>query len=332
MTLTLQDYRIPLLLSLVLHALFLVWLNVLRLPPPQPLQTGDVKTVVHIQQQKKTLVKKPQLPAPPPLKEVIPPPKAIKPPKVVTPPPPRKVFTPRPEKIIAVTPPKQVIAPPPVQPHHQFSIPAPVAPQSVQHPRPGPARKKMGLSAPGEEDSSPNYTPGPARKSTGGIVPGAEPGDATAREATINSEHGGLSTGIHQRSGGLGNGEGEGYGEGGGGGPGGSGSGGRAPGVTRAAGKRQQGNLPIYTKEMQDAQVSGTVTLAVSVGDHNNFKSASVIVTSKHAELDEAARAALSTWKWASALKDGQPIPGVVTVIVTYNYHNYPNVVTCRVK
>jgi TonB family protein len=75
---------------------------------------------------------------------------------------------------------------------------------------------------------------------------------------------------------------------------------------------------PVYPELAKRAHIQGRVVLSVTVDEEGNVSD--VKVTGGHPILDEAARAAVSRWKYSPTLLNGEPVPVnfVVTVIFSF--------------
>lgn len=74
---------------------------------------------------------------------------------------------------------------------------------------------------------------------------------------------------------------------------------------------------PRYTEEARMAKLAGGVQLSIVVGTDGKAHQVSV-VRPLGLGLDEEAIAAVSTWRFAPAMKDGQPVPAYATVEVHF--------------
>ena len=75
------------------------------------------------------------------------------------------------------------------------------------------------------------------------------------------------------------------------------------------------GTPPIYPKDALDRGLAGTVSLAVEVAPDGSVAAVAVEKSSSHDVLDQAAaRAVRRDWKFQPGLKDGEPVPGSVTI------------------
>lgn len=72
-------------------------------------------------------------------------------------------------------------------------------------------------------------------------------------------------------------------------------------------------SAPAYPGESRHLHEQGEVTLRVELDERGRVDGVTVIRSSGHARLDEAARAAVLTWQCNAAIWDGQPIRAVAT-------------------
>jgi periplasmic protein TonB len=71
---------------------------------------------------------------------------------------------------------------------------------------------------------------------------------------------------------------------------------------------------PKYPDALRRANIGGTVELQLEIGADGLVKGACVLRSSNHAELDASALAAVRTWRWHPARKDGTPIDYTMNV------------------
>jgi TonB family protein len=74
---------------------------------------------------------------------------------------------------------------------------------------------------------------------------------------------------------------------------------------------------PFYPKEPHDAWIQGKVMLEAVVQEDGSVGDVRVTAP-KHADLDQAAVAAVRKWQFAPAQKDGQAIPLIVSIEMTF--------------
>lgn len=75
---------------------------------------------------------------------------------------------------------------------------------------------------------------------------------------------------------------------------------------------------PEYSEEAHKAKFQGTCVLSLIVGTDGNTRDVKV-VTSLGRELDDKAIAAISTWKFEPATKDGVPVANQIEVSVEFH-------------
>jgi TonB family protein len=90
----------------------------------------------------------------------------------------------------------------------------------------------------------------------------------------------------------------------------------------RVGGNVQESKLirkvePVYPELAKRARVQGSVILVVTVDEEGNV--ADIKVTKGHPLLDEAAKSAVSQWKYSPTLLNGEPVPVIATVTVIFN-------------
>jgi protein TonB len=90
----------------------------------------------------------------------------------------------------------------------------------------------------------------------------------------------------------------------------------------RVGGNVQESKLirrvePVYPELAKRARVQGKVVLVVTVDEEGNVTD--IKVTSGHPLLDEAAKSAVSQWKYSPTLLNGEPVPVIATVTVIFN-------------
>lgn len=76
---------------------------------------------------------------------------------------------------------------------------------------------------------------------------------------------------------------------------------------------------PVYSAEMREKRLEGTVMIQALVGTHGEVLE--VKVTKSIPGLDDAAVAAVKRWKFKPALTDGRPVVVWVGVPVKFSYH-----------
>jgi len=80
--------------------------------------------------------------------------------------------------------------------------------------------------------------------------------------------------------------------------------------------------IPLYPAELRQKGVEGQVELAVGIDKEGNV--AAVKVTkSLHPFLDNAAVQALKQWKFEPVLRNGEPVPAIITTVVNFNAEVY---------
>ena len=91
-----------------------------------------------------------------------------------------------------------------------------------------------------------------------------------------------------------------------------------APVTTKAALAADAGEPPVYPVRARRLGLEGRVVVRVAVGADGRAAEVTVAESSGHAMLDEAALAAVRTWTFAPALRDGRPEPGALLVPVRF--------------
>ena len=76
---------------------------------------------------------------------------------------------------------------------------------------------------------------------------------------------------------------------------------------------------PRYPRAAQRRGESGTVLLRVHVGADGRPVAVDLVQSSHSRDLDRAAAEAVRRWRFRPALRDGQPVPGIVQIPVTFN-------------
>jgi protein TonB len=74
---------------------------------------------------------------------------------------------------------------------------------------------------------------------------------------------------------------------------------------------------PIYPELAKRARVQGKVILIVTIDEEGNVTD--IRVTSGHPLLNPAAVSAVTQWKYSPTLLNGEPVPVIANVIVTFN-------------
>jgi TonB family protein len=74
---------------------------------------------------------------------------------------------------------------------------------------------------------------------------------------------------------------------------------------------------PVYPEQAKSVHLSGKVILSVTVDEKGNVSD--IKVTNGHPLLDEAAKAAVSQWKYSPTLLNGEPVPVITTVTVSFS-------------
>ena len=87
--------------------------------------------------------------------------------------------------------------------------------------------------------------------------------------------------------------------------------------------KAQQSKLirriaPAYPELAKSEHLSGKVILSLTNDEEGNVTD--IEVTSGHALLDEAAKTAVSRWKYTPKLVNGAPVPVVTAVTLKFSY------------
>jgi len=75
---------------------------------------------------------------------------------------------------------------------------------------------------------------------------------------------------------------------------------------------------PVYPELAKRARVQGRVVLVVTVDEEGSV--AEIKVTNGHPLLDEAAVTAVRQWKYSPTLLNGEPVPVIATVTVTFSF------------
>jgi TonB family protein len=75
---------------------------------------------------------------------------------------------------------------------------------------------------------------------------------------------------------------------------------------------------PVYPELAKTARVQGRVVLVVTVDEEGSV--AEIKVTNGHPLLDEAAVTAVRQWKYSPTLLNGEPVPVIATVTVTFSF------------
>jgi TonB family protein len=75
---------------------------------------------------------------------------------------------------------------------------------------------------------------------------------------------------------------------------------------------------PVYPELAKRARVQGRVVLLVTVDEEGSV--AEIKVTNGHPLLDEAAVTAVRQWKYSPTLLNGEPVPVIATVTVTFSF------------
>jgi protein TonB len=76
---------------------------------------------------------------------------------------------------------------------------------------------------------------------------------------------------------------------------------------------------PRYPREAQRRGVTGTVMLRVHVGSDGSAEAIDVVQGSGSRDLDRAAVEAVHRWRFAPAMRGGQPVAAAVQVPITFN-------------
>lgn len=82
--------------------------------------------------------------------------------------------------------------------------------------------------------------------------------------------------------------------------------------------KLKEGKMPDYSTFARTHDVKGTVMVEALVDEQGNVFAADV-VNSVHADLDKAAVAAISDWKFEPATENGKPVMKVVRIPVKFD-------------
>jgi TonB family protein len=91
----------------------------------------------------------------------------------------------------------------------------------------------------------------------------------------------------------------------------------------RVGGNVQESKLirrvePVYPELAKQARVQGRVVLVVTVDEEGNVSE--IKVTRGHPLLYEEAVAAVRQWKYSPTLLNGEPVPVIATVTVTFSF------------
>jgi protein TonB len=79
-----------------------------------------------------------------------------------------------------------------------------------------------------------------------------------------------------------------------------------------------QSPAPSYPPAALRNRESGTVLLRVHVDTGGNPYAVDLLRSSRSRSLDRAATEAVKRWRFRPAMQDGQPVPGVVQVPITF--------------
>jgi TonB family protein len=82
--------------------------------------------------------------------------------------------------------------------------------------------------------------------------------------------------------------------------------------------KLKEGKMPDYSTFARSHDVKGTVVIEALVDEKGNVFAAEV-VNSVHKDLDKAAIAAISDWKFEPATENGMPVMKVVRIPVKFD-------------